>query len=88
MRIGAKGLFQWDRLGRAWFGRSRSYPMAQTAAIPDEAQASRRSDCVWYSHAQAGDESVGRPWVLRVLGPVLPRVWLAVVRGLVCQHGW
>jgi glycosyltransferase involved in cell wall biosynthesis len=35
-RIGAKGLLQWERLGRAWFGRSRSYPMAQTSPIPGE----------------------------------------------------
>ena len=38
-RIGAQGLLQWDRLGRAWFGRSRSYPMALTTPIPDGVRA-------------------------------------------------
>lgn len=32
-RMGAQGLLQWDRLGRIWFGRSRSYPMVETRPI-------------------------------------------------------
>lgn len=32
--LGAQGLRQWDRLGRAWFGRQRSYPVAETVPIP------------------------------------------------------
>jgi glycosyltransferase involved in cell wall biosynthesis len=38
-KIGAQGIRQWDRFGRAWFGRSRSYPMAQTASIPGAVRA-------------------------------------------------
>jgi glycosyltransferase involved in cell wall biosynthesis len=38
-KIGAKGIMQWDRLARAWFGRSRSYPMAQTAPLPGAVRA-------------------------------------------------
>lgn len=33
-KIGAQGLRQWDRLGRAWFGRLPSYPVAETAPLP------------------------------------------------------
>jgi glycosyltransferase involved in cell wall biosynthesis len=32
-RLGAKGILQWVRLERACFGRSRSYPMAETRPI-------------------------------------------------------
>jgi glycosyltransferase involved in cell wall biosynthesis len=32
-RIGAKAITGWDRLGRAWFSRSRSYPRAETMPI-------------------------------------------------------
>lgn len=40
-RIGARGLTQWDRLGRVWFGRSRSYPMAQTSPLVGRAPTPR-----------------------------------------------